>query len=71
MFDDTVAYLIRTGRIMRRNGLYMIVLPRDGTEIQGKRINVRVCVHVCVFVVCLVKCLITHIGRHLEVMFAL
>lgn len=46
MFDDTAAYLIRTGRIMRRNGLYTIVLSRDGTEIQGERRNVCLCVFV-------------------------
>lgn len=51
---------------MRRNGLYMIVLSRDGTEIQGERRNVCVCV--CVFVVCVwLNNLITHVDPHLEI----
>lgn len=50
MFDDTAAFLIFTGRIMRRNGLYMIVLSGEGTGIQGKRRNARVYVCVCISV---------------------
>lgn len=51
---------------MRRNGLYMIVLSRDGTEIQGER---KKRVRVCVFVVCVwLNNLITHVDPHLEIM---
>lgn len=74
MFDDTAAYLIRTGRIMRRNGLYMIVLSRDSTEIQGKRRNGSVCMYVCVcvYLLCVrLNNLITHVDPHSEIMFVL
>lgn len=47
MFDDMATYLIFTGRIMKGNGLYMIVLSGESTGIQGKGGGDK---HLCVYV---------------------
>ena len=62
MFDDRAAYLIFTGQIMRRNGLYMIVLQGITQGYWEKRVNtfnvfcVCVCVCLCVYVSVCVSC---------------